>query len=130
MVHFNSSIDSLYSLTETEVPAVLLLLCYTVFSFLALDSAMDAAAQLAYCGVEPLRRTLATGSRTKRPSYGLAQTISIVRGRNSVILSVAAEPKPTEALSDASPTPKVVNGYSRSSQPNAVNGVSVVIEFE
>lgn len=89
---------------------------------------MDAAAQLAYCGIEPLRRTLAThSSRTKRPSYGLAQARSIVPGRNSVILAVAAEPKPTEALSDASPTPKVVNGYSRSSQPNAVNGVSVKI---
>ncbi|XP_010241145.1 PREDICTED: uncharacterized protein LOC104585840 [Nelumbo nucifera] len=80
---------------------------------------MDAAAQLVYCGIEPLRRTLT--SRTG-PSHSKKRTSNnrclfpakTASRRRSFVVAVATEPKPvdTRPSSSRTPPPKPVNGVS------------------
>lgn len=88
---------------------------------------MDAASQLGYCGIEPLRRTL-----TLKKSSGQRSFPSIVRiqRRNDVVRAVATEPKPSDTKvvngSSKSPSVKPINGSSKSALPKPINGSSTV----
>ncbi|KAI4346168.1 hypothetical protein L6164_013241 [Bauhinia variegata] len=78
---------------------------------------MDAASQLAYCGIDPLRRCC--------PSQRLVTQNKLrVRRRVNRVFAVAAEPKPPRT---ASSPPEAVNGSSRRTPDKPVNGVSTKI---
>ncbi|KAF8392051.1 hypothetical protein HHK36_022391 [Tetracentron sinense] len=70
---------------------------------------MEAASQLGYCGIEPLRRTLAFKNIDRRSFQSKIR----VRRRTNVIVAVATEPKPAETGSSRSRPPKSVNGVSK-----------------
>uniref|UniRef100_A0A5B7BC63 Protein kinase domain-containing protein n=1 Tax=Davidia involucrata TaxID=16924 RepID=A0A5B7BC63_DAVIN len=93
---------------------------------------MDAASQLVYCGIDPLRRTLPSrtlsSSSNKTTVHRPFRAIVRVRRRNDVVRAVATEPKPTEAGPSRSSPPKVINGSPRSPSSKAVNGASTRME--
>lgn len=78
---------------------------------------MDAASQLVYCGIDPLRRW----SPSQR---SISRNKIRVRRRLSRVSAVAAGPKPSRTTS--SPPANTVNGSSRSPPSKSVNGVSTV----
>ncbi|KAL2463271.1 Protein kinase superfamily protein [Forsythia ovata] len=83
---------------------------------------MDAAAQLVYCGIDPLHRTssFSTKSSHRRSFSGILK----FRNQNAVVKAIATEPRPsdTNPAKSSTPPPKVVNGKTPSNKP--VNGAS------
>ncbi|KAH7573075.1 hypothetical protein JRO89_XS03G0063400 [Xanthoceras sorbifolium] len=77
---------------------------------------MEAAPQLLYCGIEPVRFSL-RGNRLFRSRVS-------ARRRPRPVLAVAAEPKPTQSGPSNSSPPRTVNGSSISPPLKPVNGVS------
>ncbi|XP_054807277.1 uncharacterized protein LOC129309647 [Prosopis cineraria] len=78
---------------------------------------MDAASQLVYCGIDPLRRW--------SPSQlSISRNKVRVHRRLGRVTAVSAEPRPTRTASRPARAP---NGSSRSSPPQSVNGVSTKI---
>ncbi|GFP92875.1 uncharacterized protein sll0005 [Phtheirospermum japonicum] len=71
---------------------------------------MDAAAQLVYCGVDPLYRT----SPLKRNRRVFPRI-----KRNAVVRAIATEPKPSDTKQ-----PKVINGSPKAAAYKPVNGAS------
>ncbi|XP_049406756.1 uncharacterized protein LOC125870380 [Solanum stenotomum] len=77
---------------------------------------MDAAAQLVYCGIDPM-------CRSSLPYHGLSSSCSSssslkklrIRRKNGVVRAIATEPKPSESNTTTKPVngiPKPVNGSS------------------
>ncbi|TXG72540.1 hypothetical protein EZV62_001119 [Acer yangbiense] len=77
---------------------------------------MDAAPQLAYCRIEPVRFSL-RGNRSFRSRVS-------ARRRPRPVLAIATEPKPTKSGPSNSSPPRNVNGSSSSPPLKPVNGVS------
>ncbi|KAI9114956.1 hypothetical protein K1719_013969 [Acacia pycnantha] len=78
---------------------------------------MDAASQLVYCGIDPLRRWSPSQLSISRNKVRF-------RRRLGRVTAASAEPRPTRT---AAPPASTVNGSSRSSSPKSVNGVSTKI---
>ncbi|KAK4425329.1 hypothetical protein Salat_1726900 [Sesamum alatum] len=83
---------------------------------------MDAAAQLVYCGIDPLYRT------SRFSSAGLNSKSRNIRffpriKRNAVVKAIATEPRPSDTKS-----PKVVNGSPKTASYKPVNGASTRIQ--
>lgn len=90
---------------------------------------MDAASQLGYCGLEPLRRTLTLKKLSGQRSF--PSNVRIQK-RNDVVRAVATEPKPSDTKvvngSSKSPSVKPINGSSKSALPKPINGSSKRME--
>ncbi|KAL0376895.1 UNVERIFIED_CONTAM: hypothetical protein Scaly_0807100 [Sesamum calycinum] len=83
---------------------------------------MDAAAQLVYCGIDPLHRTSRFSSavlNTKSRNSRFFPRIT----KNAVVKAIATEPRP----SDTKP-PKVVNGSPKTASYKPINGASPRIQ--
>ncbi|OUZ99512.1 Uncharacterized protein family UPF0016 [Macleaya cordata] len=80
---------------------------------------MDAASQLGYCGIEPLRRTLAFqhgGSSRSKNRSSCSSTIHLRRSfpsrRAGIVVAFATEPKAPVATPPPPPRKKAINGVS------------------
>lgn len=86
---------------------------------------MDAAAQLVYCGIDPLRRSslpYRALSSSSSSSSSLSKKLKF-RRRNVVVRAIATEPKPSEAKTTTKPVngiPKPVNGSSTVGYTNSI----------
>ncbi|KAL0456822.1 UNVERIFIED_CONTAM: hypothetical protein Slati_1021400 [Sesamum latifolium] len=83
---------------------------------------MDAAAQLVYCGIDPLYRTSRFSSAVLNSKSRNSRFFPRIK-KNAVVKAIATEPRP----SDTKP-PKVVNGSPKTASYKPVNGASPRIQ--
>ncbi|KAL0414125.1 UNVERIFIED_CONTAM: hypothetical protein Sradi_1614200 [Sesamum radiatum] len=83
---------------------------------------MDAAAQLVYCGIDPLYRTSRFSSAVLNSKSRNSSFFPRIK-KNAVVKAIATEPRP----SDTKP-PKVVNGSPKTTSYKPVNGASPRIQ--
>lgn len=102
----------------------------SILKFKARILAMDAASQLGYCGIEPLRRTFSTTKTSSLLHLSVPRRNRKLSRRNRLdVRAVATEPKPTATKtsgtgSSTSPaSSKPVNGSFNST----INGSSTVL---
>ncbi|PIN15423.1 putative unusual protein kinase [Handroanthus impetiginosus] len=79
---------------------------------------MDAAAQLVYCGIDPLYRCTPFSSAASSKKLRHHRVFPRIK-RNAVVKAIATEPRPSDTKS-----PKVVNGSPKKESYNPVNGAS------